>query len=74
MQAQIIKLLMTDTDSTDHDIYNACKRRRSQSTEVSAQKANYFLCGHSLGAVGLHEATTFQIDERVQTCAMLLGT
>jgi len=67
------RALASDTDSADHDLYTECKRRRSRNSEVSSQEVRCFFCGQSSGTIGLHEAATFQIDERVRACAVLLG-
>ena len=56
-------------DSEDLD-YPRCKRSRSQS--VSIQGDLCFFCEQPPGSSGLHEAATFQVDNRVQTCAELL--
>ena len=60
------------TDSEDLEVIIPCKRSRSQSIEASIQKDLCFFCGQPPGTSGLHEAATFQVDERVKNCAELL--
>ena len=37
-----------------------------------AFKKTCFFCGQPSGTSGLHEAATFQLDNRVRSCAVLL--
>ena len=54
------------------DCPESCKRRRSRSVEIGVPKNVCFFCGKPPGTSGLHEAATFQVDERVRRCAMFL--
>lgn len=58
------------TDSEDLEVYTTCKRSRSRSTSI--QRDLCFFCEQPPGNSGLHEAATFQVDKRVQTCAEIL--
>ena len=56
----------------DLEVIATCKRSRSRSVESSVLRDLCFFCGQPPGDSVLHEAATFQIDERVRTCAKLL--
>ena len=59
--------------SEDHSVYNTCKYMRSQTTDSSILQTDVcFFCGKLPGTSGLHEAATFQVNERVKACAVLL--
>ena len=59
--------------SEDHNVYNAYKYMRSQTTDSSILQTDVcFFCGKLPGTSGLHEAATFQVNERVKACAVLL--
>ena len=45
---------------------------RSKSTEKIVVKDACFFCGNPPGNSAIHEAATFQVNERVHACAMLL--
>ena len=54
-----------NVDSEDHSVYNACKYRKSI---VSLRKRYAFPVENLQKLV----ATTFEVDERVKACALLL--
>lgn len=39
---------------------------------TNVREAMCFFCGKPAGTIGLHDAATFQIDERVRACALFL--
>ena len=45
---------------------------RSKSTEKIVVKDACFFCGNPPGNSAIHEAATFQVNERVRACAVLL--
>ncbi len=47
--------------------------RRLQSSHMSSEVSCFF-CGQAAGNDGLHEVTTFQVDQRVRDCAELAST
>ena len=59
-------------DREDLEVIATCKRSRSRSVESVILSDLCFFCGQPPGDSVLHEAATFQIDERVRTCAKLL--
>jgi len=45
---------------------------KSKCTDTSSTKEACFFCGKLPGNIGIHEAATFQVNEHVYACAVLL--
>ena len=56
----------------DNEEYNkGYTHTRSKSTKAPIIKDACFFCGKPPGNSGVHEAATFQVNERVHACAVL---
>ena len=61
------------TGSGRHDQQTEYKRTRSKSPSTSEMRQDTcFFCRQPAGHDGLREAATFQLDQRVRTCATIL--
>jgi len=60
------------SDDKENSAYTACKHKKLQSNEKNLQKDVCFFCGQPSGTSGLHRAATFQLDNRVWSCVVLL--
>ena len=47
--------------------------RKCNRMQTSRMSSFFFFCGQAAGNDGLHEVTTFQVDQRVRECAELTG-
>ena len=60
------------TEGPVYDVDSASKCRKSRSTNTSTQREVCFFCQQPPGSSDLHEAATFQLDEQMRACALLL--
>jgi len=58
--------------SEEYSIGMGCMHTRSMCTDTNIKKDACFFCGKPPGSSGIHEAATFQVNEHVYACAVLL--